>query len=119
MSTPKSTILKELKAFCGKYDTYALAAKALKVTAAQLSQTLGNKNNVIPERILKKLGYKSEIAYVKVGGKKAATRKIARDAESGEIVTPEFAAANPKTTVVETVKVVAKPADFIDVTEKV
>lgn len=33
-----------------------------------------------------------------------ATQKIARDAGTGRIVTPQYAASHPKTTVVETIK---------------
>lgn len=99
----KSDILKDLRAFCKGFATSAQAASAIKITAAQLSQTLNGKKKVIPERILKKLGYKIESVYVSTAGKQAPTRKLHRSAETGRAVTPEFAKANPDTTVVETV----------------
>jgi ribosomal protein S24E len=67
-------IVKQLHDFCLKYPTRGKAAKALKVTPAQLSQTLNKKNNVIPERILKRLGYKSELVYSTVAPKKPNKR---------------------------------------------
>lgn len=70
-----------LREFCDKYKTkdgksgQGKAAKALGVTAAQLSLTLNGKNNVIPARILKKLGYRAVTVYEQAGSKKAKTAK--------------------------------------------
>lgn len=100
----KTDILKDLRAFCKGYHTSAQAAAAIKITAAQLSQTLNGKKKVIPERILKKLGYKIESVYVSTAGKQAPIRKLHRSAQTGRAVTPEFAKANPDTTVAKTIK---------------
>lgn len=100
----KTDILKDLRAFCKEFPTAAQAAAAIKITPAQLSQTLNGKKNVIPERILKKLGYRIANVYVSTAGKKAPTRKIHRSSETGHVVTAEVAKANPATTQTETMK---------------
>lgn len=65
-------ILQKLEEFCDKYPTFTKAAKALNITSAQLSLTRNSRTNVIPERVLKKLGYASKLVYVPLDGKKAA-----------------------------------------------
>lgn len=71
----RKTIIKELKDFVKKYDTNKLAAAALKVTQSQLSTTINGSVNVIPEKILKRLGYKSELVYVPLKAKKQPAKK--------------------------------------------
>ena len=63
------TIISELKKFVAEYTNAAAAAKALGVTPAQLSTTLNKKVNVIPAKILKKLGYEARLVYLPVGKK--------------------------------------------------
>lgn len=63
-------IIKELREFVKKFDTNKQAAAALRVTQAQLSTTLRGTVNVIPEKILKKLGYKSALVYLPLKPKK-------------------------------------------------
>lgn len=114
---PAKQIIAELKKFCenpkfkvlGKYSQKR-AAKALGVTAAQLSQTINGRNNVIPARILKKLGYQSMLVYVPTG--KTATKKttIARDASTGRVVSKAAAKKNPAGTTTETITRAVKPA---------
>lgn len=41
-------------------------------------------------------------------GKKKRTRKVSRDAKTGQFVTPDYAKKHPSTTVVETVPVPIK-----------
>jgi hypothetical protein len=91
----KQDVLAALRKFCEGFDTYALAAKALKVTESQLSQTRNGKKAVIPARILKKLGFAEKIVYVNTSKKvampgvstaalaKKVARKINRDAVTG------------------------------------
>lgn len=69
----EKTIIKELREFVKKFSTNKQAAAALKVTQAQLSTTLRGSVNVIPEKILKKLGYKSQLAYVPLKPAKKVT----------------------------------------------
>lgn len=75
MFVPRSQIIKELVTFCDKFKTRKLAAKSLKVTQSALSLTINSKNNVIPERILKRLGYRMELSYVRIAAK-AATKEV-------------------------------------------
>lgn len=86
----EKAIIKELREFVKKFTTNKQAAAALKVTQAQLSTTLNGSVNVIPEKILKKLGYKSALVYLplkapktpaepapkKAAAKKAATKAV-------------------------------------------
>lgn len=65
MNVPASRILEELRMFVRKHETQGAAAKALKVTPSVLSLTLSNQVNVIPEKILRKLGYVQQIVYVR------------------------------------------------------
>lgn len=106
----KNEIIKDLRAFCKGYKTAAEAAAAIKISAAQLSQTLTGKKKMIPERILKKLGYKLESFYVSTTGKKAATRTLRRNSVNGQIASQAHVDANPDSTEVESVSHRAGPA---------
>ena len=103
-----------LVAFCKKHTIQAKAAKALGVTASQLSLALSSKSDIVTAKIVQKLGYRAVTAYVP-RTKKAKTgfdprtvakkpRKINRDAGTGKLVTKTFAEENPSTTVQETVE---------------
>jgi hypothetical protein len=123
-SVPAAQIISELRKFCqghkdanGRYSQ-AKAAKALGVTAAQLSLTLNDRVNVIPARILKKLGYESKVVYVPKGRTAVKKIKVARDSATGRIVSKVKAKKNPKTTTVETVKRAVKPTAEKTVTRK-
>ena len=102
-------VLKLLKRFCKQYDTDAKAAKALKVTASQLSRTLSGNTNVIHARILKKLGLQAVTMYAPKGKTATKTVKVNRDAVTGRTVSKAVAKANPKTTVTETQVRAVKP----------
>ena len=88
------TIIKELKTFVGGFDTSKEAAAALKVTPAQLSSTLNGKVNVIPEKILKKLGYKSALVYLPLKSAKNVPVKAAPVALP--VTTPDDIVAHQK-----------------------
>jgi hypothetical protein len=96
----RDQIIKQLAEFCAKYPTRNKAAKALKVTPAQLSQTLNKKNNVIPERILKRLGYRSELVYSSIAPKKpnkrAAAKKVAKKTPTRRVAKSEALGAEYK-----------------------
>lgn len=142
MSISKSHILQDLEKFCRGHKTFSLAAKALKVTSSQLSTVRSGKSNVIPARILKKLGYKTAMVYYPVGGNavsspkkvtkiktkpvksskavkpvKRKTHKINRSAVTGRAVTKVFADENPDTTILDTVPD-AEPAEPLNVFER-
>lgn len=95
MNVPPSRIIEELRSFVKKHKTQALAAKALKVTPSVLSLTLSKQTNVIPEKILRKLGYRSETAYFKTGKVKAAAEEPAQ--EEPKAVEPKTKAALVRT----------------------
>ena len=120
----KTEIIKDLRVFCKGYKTAAEAAAAIKISAAQLSQTLTGKKRMIPERILKKLGYKLESFYVSTTGKKAATRTLRRNSADGEIVSQSYVDANPDSTEVESLRhhagpaVTPEPTPIIDISAK-
>ncbi|MDQ3038886.1 MAG: hypothetical protein M3R16_03660 [Pseudomonadota bacterium] len=65
---PKKEIINELRAIVAGHVNGKTAARKLGVTPSVLSLTLNNHYPVIPARILRKLGYKTEIVYVQ--GKK-------------------------------------------------
>lgn len=103
-------ILQKLEEFCDKYPTFTQAAKALNITSAQLSLTRNRLTNVIPERVLKKLGYASKLVYVPLGGKKPAAPKKAGGTPKAK------SAAKPKPvrkadTANKKVKITEKPAN--------
>lgn len=102
-------ILKKLRKFCDKYDTYTEAATALNVTPSQLSLTLNGKAPVIPARILDKLGYETSLVYVRKGRTAVKRVKVSRSAKTGKVVTAAHAKANPDTTVTETQKRAVTP----------
>lgn len=62
-------VVKLINAFCDKYDTYALAAKAFRCTPSQLSQARASKRGIVPAPILKKLGLKPLTLYTSRSGK--------------------------------------------------
>jgi hypothetical protein len=111
MSASLSTdeVLKKIETFCDKFTTFKEAALALKVTPSQLSLTMSGKTNVIPEKILRKLGLQSIVAYVPIG--KTATKKIkvSRDSATGRTVSKAAAKADPQGTTIETVERAVKP----------
>lgn len=110
-----ATILDKLRTFCSDFKKanpkadQKKIAKALGVTPSQLSLTINGKTNVIPARILKKLGYQAVVAYVPAGRTATKKVKVARDSTSGKTVSKAYAKNHPKTTTVETVKVAVKP----------
>jgi hypothetical protein len=66
-------IIEELRKAVAKFDTQAQAAKSFRVTPSVLSLTLSGQVNVIPEKILTKLGYVAQIAYFKKRDAKRAS----------------------------------------------
>lgn len=73
MNVLASYIIEELRKTVAKFDTQAKAAKAFRVTPSVLSLTLSGQVNVIPEKILTKLGYVAQIAYFKKRDAKRAS----------------------------------------------
>lgn len=121
-TTSAGDIITSLRKFCKTFETNNLAAKALKVTPAQLSTTLAGKANVIPEKILKKLGHKSALVYVSTGKKGKVKREpfagVADAYFLGEPA-PAIPTRTARRMVESAVVVRTNPeTDFIDVTRK-
>ena len=107
MNIPASQIAAELKEFCGRHDSQKDAAKALRVTDSQLSMALSGKSNVIPGKILKKLGYVAALAYFKIGEEPKAKSKKPTPAPK---TTAKKAAAKKAKPVAKKAKPAAKKA---------
>lgn len=103
-------ILQKLEEFCDKYPTFTKAAKALNITSAQLSLTRNSRTNVIPERVLKKLGYASKLVYVPLDGKKATPPKKAGGTPKKAKSTPKAKPVRKSDIASKKVKIAEKPA---------
>lgn len=77
---PAEQIVEELRELVKKHPSDKAATKAIKCTPSQLSCTLNGRNNVIPDRILKALGYTAQLAYFKIGDAPKAKAKKAKKA---------------------------------------
>lgn len=64
-------LIRQVEDFCRGFPTYAAAAKRLKCTPSQLSQTRAGRLDPIPSSILKGIGYKLETVYTLIKKRKA------------------------------------------------